>query len=229
MKPANRVAGATPRGAAGRPPLPGTGEEAADAVLFRRIPSGTVLWRMHRADKDALFYGDHAVDFRFNDPGPGATHPHAPGVYDASLPDAGAYGVCYFGFSPEAAFVETFLRRPARRDLALSEIDSRRLTLVRTSRELRLIQLDGPGLNRARVDGSVVSGADYALSRTVSRLVWRRGDAPDGLLYTARHDNHLYVVAMFDRAQPFLRAEAPQPIGDDLLSDLIRRYRFTLL
>jgi hypothetical protein len=216
-------------GTGARPDLPGVEEEAGDGLLFRRIAAGTVLWRIHRAGQGAIFFGDAAIDYRFNDPGPGASHPEAPGPYDSSAPDEGAYGVCYLGFSSETAFVETFLRRPARRDIARAEIDARRLTPVRASRDLRLVQLDGPGLRRARVDGAVVGGRDYALSRAVSRLLWRRGDAPDGILYAARHDNHLYAAAVFDRAETSLAAGSPGTIGDDLLRELIGRYRFGLL
>ena len=99
-----------------RPGLPGSGEAAADSLLFRRIPAGSVLWRVHRADRDPVFYGDSTVDYRFNDPGPGATHPAAPATHVESSPDAGAYGVWYLGFTPAGAFVETFLRRAARHD-----------------------------------------------------------------------------------------------------------------
>jgi hypothetical protein len=198
-------------------------------VLFRRIAAGAVLWRIHRADQDAMFYGGEDVNYRFNDPGAGAAHPDTPSPYGDSEWDEGAYGVCYLGLSPATAFVETFLRRPARRDLALAEIEARRLTPVRVRRELRLVQLDGEGLRRAGVDATVVSGSDYALSRAVSRLLWRRGDAPDGVLYAARHDNHLYAAAVFDRARASLKARAPEPISDDLLRQLIRRYQFGLL
>ncbi|HLM67052.1 MAG TPA: RES domain-containing protein, partial [Longimicrobium sp.] len=109
------------------------------------------------------------------------------------------------------------------------EIDARRLTPLRTVRELRLVQLDGPGLNRAGVDGAVVNGNDYALSRAVSRLLWRRADQPDGILYPARHDNHLYAAAIFDRAQAALAPGPAEPIDDELLRRLIQRYRFGLL
>lgn len=209
--------------------VPGSKFESSDSLLFRRIAAGTVLWRIHRADQGAVFYGDQSVDYRFNDPGPGAIHPQAPPAYVPSGANTGAYGVWYLGFSPEAAFVETFLRRPARRDLARSEIDARRLTAVRVVRDVVLVQLDGPGLNRAGVDAAVVSGADYDLSRTVSRLLWRRGDAPCGILYAARHDNHLYAAAIFDRARTSLVAEPAGPIGDALLRELIGRYHFRLL
>lgn len=184
---------------------------------------------MHHRNQGPVHYGDQSVSFRFNDPGPDATHPHAPPPYDGSNPDTGAYGVWYLAFSREAAFVETFLRRPARRDVARAEIDVRRLTTVRAVRDLMLVQLDGPGLNRARVDGAVVSGTDYGLSRSVSRLLWRRADAPDGILYATRHDNHLYAAAVFDRARAALVAESAEPVDDDLLRELIRRYHFKLV
>ena len=209
--------------------LPCDESEASDGLLLRRVGIGAVLWRIHRREQGAVFYGDGSIDYRFNDPGPGATHPQAPPAYGGAVHDSGAFGVCYLGFSPETAFVETFLRRPARRDLARKEIDARRLTPLRTVRELRLVQLDGPGLNRAGVDGAVVNGNDYALSRAVSRLLWRRADQPDGILYPARHDNHLYAAAIFDRAQAALAPGPAEPIDDELLRRLIQRYRFGLL
>lgn len=222
--------GAEPPDASGeRPPLPGTGKEAGDGLLIREIPVGTALWRIHQSTRPALYYGDSSVDFRFNDPGPGARHPRAPTPYAGSRRDRGTYGVCYFGFTPAAAFVETFLRRPARRDLARAEIDARRLTPVRTTRELRLVQMDGAGLARAHVDAAVVNGGDYVLSRAVSRLLWRRGDAPDGIVYAARHDNHAYAAAVFDRARTALTVGVAEPIGDHLLRWMLARYRFDLL
>jgi hypothetical protein len=212
-----------------RPPLPGTGEEAGDGLLIREIPLGTALWRIHHSTRPELHFGDSSVDFRFNDPGAGARHPRAPAPYAGSRRDRGTYGVCYLGLTPAAAFAETFLRRPARRDLARSEIDTRRLTPVRTTREMRLVQLDGAGLARAHVEAAVVNGGDYVLSRTVSRLLWRRGDAPDGIVYAARHDNHLYAAAVFDRARTAFTVGVAKPIGDDLLRDMIGRYRFNLV
>jgi hypothetical protein len=222
--------GAEPPDASGeRAPLPGTGGEARDGLLIRELPVGTALWRIHGPTRPVLHYGNSSVDFRFNDPGPGARHPSAPAPYSGSRRDRGTYGVCYFGFTRVAAFVETFLRRPARRDLARSEVDARRLTPVRTTRELRLVQLDGAGLARARVEAAVVNGGDYVLSRVVSRLLWRRGDAPDGIVYAARHDNHLYAAAIFDRARTALTVGGAELIADDLLREMVGRYRFNLV
>jgi len=209
---------------------PGPDEETADGLLVRRVVPGTRWHRIHRSDNGAIWFGGADVDYRFNDPRPGAAHPRAPAPYAGSAPDAGAYAVCYLGVSPEAAFVETFLRRPTRHDIARSELAARRISAVHVGRDLRLVILDGSGLFRAGVSADAVHGADYAYSRTVSRLLWRHPAAFDGIEYAARHDNHQYAVALFDRAGDAITLDRSDPLdAPDQLRAWRRRYRFTLL
>lgn len=207
-------------------------EETADGLLVFRTRAGSRWYRVHRAEHDPLWFGDATVGFRFNDPGPGATHPDAPGPYAGSAPDANGFGVWYAGATPEAAFAETFLRRPARRAVAASELAIRRLTTTTLARDLRLALLDGAGLGRAGVAAEVVHGPEgqYALSRVVARALWRHPAALDGIAYTARHDTGQFAAAVFDHARDAIVLRGTAALdAEPLLRALLTRYRFTLL
>lgn len=127
--------------------------------------------------------------------------------------------MCYLGTTPEAAFVETFLRRqgrPGRKDVGLADRDARRLATVSLGAALRLVDLRGPGLARAHVDAGVATRRDYALPQAVARVVWRHPDRYAGILYHARHDPSCYAVALFDRARGALAVTHTERLDDDL-------------
>lgn len=196
--------------------------------LIAEIPAGTAWYRLYPlqvagvAVVDPLWFGPGAGQppaWRFDDPGPGVAHPGAPAPAADALPDVGHFDVCYFGTTPEAAFVETFLRRrgrPGRKDVGLADRDARRLATVHVSAPLRLVDLRGPGLARAHLDASVATVRDYRLPQAVARVVWRHPGRYAGIVYHARHDPSCHAVALFDRTRATLAVTRIERLDDDL-------------
>jgi hypothetical protein len=207
-----------------------------DGLVARRVAAGTSWYRLHRAALAPLYFGGANVGLRFNDPGPGAAHPLAPPPPTGAAPDAGGYRVCYFGRSPEAAFVEVFFRRLPSVAVAWSELAARALVEVRLARDVTLVCLAGPGLLRLGVSADVVAGRDYAPAQAVARGLWRHPARFDGLEYPTRHDTGERSVALFDRAADavppgaapagaVVRSTTLDPRGP-LVAAWIRRYAF---
>lgn len=202
-----------------------------DGLIARRVAAGTSWFRLHRAALGPLYFGGPNPGLRFNDPGPGAAHPLAPPAPPGAAPDASSYRVCYFGRSPETAFVEVFFRRLPSVAVAWSELAARALAEVRLAREVTLVCLAGPGLLRLGVSADVVAGRDYAPAQAVARGLWRHPARFDGLEYPTRHDTGERSVALFDRAQDAVPADAVvhaaalDPRGP-LVAAGIRRYGF---
>jgi hypothetical protein len=169
------------------------------------------LWRIHRAENPALWYG----------PAVGET---PRGRFDA--PDA-EYRICYLGGSPAAAFVETMLRGRRHRLITRATLQARVITRVDALRPLRLAQLDGIGLAMMGVGGDTVHDADYAASRRLALAAFRRDPRIDGLRYRSRWDDDCFCVAVFDRAGGAVNAK---PEGERLdraavIRTSIERYR----
>lgn len=206
----------------------------ADGLIARRVPASTAWFRLHRTALGPLHFGGPHPGLRFNDPGAGSTHPLAPAVVADAAPDAGRYGVCYFGATPEAAFVELFFRRLPSVAVAWSELAARTITEVRLARAVVLACLSGPGLLRLRVSADIVTGRDYGPAQVVARGLWRHPAGFDGIEYPTRHDTSERSVALFDRAAAAVPPTAIaasavlSPTGPHVAA-WARRYRFPVL
>lgn len=202
-----------------------------DGLIARRVPVGTSWYRLHRTVLGPIHFGGPNPGLRFNDPGPGATHPLAPALAAGSAPDGGTYGVCYLGASPEAAFVEVFFRRLPSVAVAWSELAARSIVEVRLACEVVVACLSGPGLLRLGASADLVAGRDYAPAQVVARGLWRHPARFDGLEYPTRHDTAERSIALFDRGASAVPPEAITtttvlgPAGA-LVEGWIRRYRF---
>jgi RES domain-containing protein len=189
----------------GLPPLPPVDFES------RALPSvawepGKVLFRIHRADHDPLWFGKSG-DNRWDAPG-------------------GEYGVLYTGTDLIAAFAETFLR-----NLGAPPLISRRLLADRQISQmvprgpLSVVDLTGPGLARIGATAAVIHG-EYSRTQAWSLAMWSHPEAPDGLLYQARHDPSVHCLALFDRRHVSLEVRTTEPIDADIgrLGALLDRY-----
>jgi hypothetical protein len=207
---------------------PRSTDAAEPDYLIADVAVGTVWYRLYPVslpgvpDVSPLWFGPGAGKppaWRFDDPGPGSTHPEAPALAERAARDAGRFDVCYLATTPEAAFVETFLRRSGRagrKDVDRADRDARRLATARVTAPLRLADLRGPGLARAHLDAGVTTTRDYALPQCVARVVWRHPERLDGLVYHARHDPAGHAVALFDRARDALTVTQVERLDDDM-------------
>lgn len=154
-------------------------------------PANRPLWRIHRAERDALWFGPE--------------HGEAPrNRFDAPH---GEYRICYLGGSPAAAFVETLLRGRRRRVVARATLRGRMISEIHLDRALRIARLDGPGMVSLGVGSDTIHGADYTVSRRLALEAYRQESGIDGLRYRSRWDDDCFCVALFDRAASAVTVE----------------------
>jgi hypothetical protein len=161
------------------PPPPG--DLARRDPLIIEISEGTLLHRFYTATYEPVYF-DRGRTGRFN------------------APD-GSYGLLYAAMSPVGAFVETFLREPGRTLLPADLLARKSYIQLRVLRTLRLVKLGGPGLARVGATAEVVHGGlPYDVPQAWSAALNGHASTPDGIAYTARHDDEASCCALFERA-----------------------------
>jgi len=187
------------------------------ALPLEPVPRGTRWIRFYRAGKAPLRFGPQPgrpPTWRFDDP-------------------SGRYRVLYLGQSDAAAFAETFLRELRLPIIAKQDLAKYRRAMVELQSEVRLVRFYGPYLTPLGATAEVTHcpGSLYQLPRAWSRSLWGHPEQPDGILYTARHDETVLCIALFDRAAGAL---ASNPVTGnlldypDVLGAVLRRYQVGL-
>lgn len=191
--------------------------DIADRLSVRTLRAGGTLHRAHAVSAGMIFFG----------PGAG----NAP-RYRFDSPD-GSYGVCYLGLSEEAAFVEGVLHQPLpRRVFSEASLAARAIATVRIEENIRAVRLYGRFLIGNGADAAVVHGDDYAgRSQPWSNAIHAHRDLVDGIIYSARHDDSVQALALFERAAHKIRPGSSHPLsGFDLRTlRLLDRYGVGLL
>lgn len=168
--------------------------------------------RLCRADRDPVHFGASGG-----------------GRFDA--PD-GSYGVLYIAEDAHGAFIETFGRQTGIAYIVRSELRLRSLGVIEATRSLRLVDLTGHGLARLSADGRLTTGA-HATSQTWAAALSTHQDAPDGVLYRARHDPSRLCAAVFNRVAEHIRWASLGTLADPrhsaLLADILTTYAFGLV
>lgn len=180
-------------------------------LLIRKFPGS---WcRIHRAANAPLYFGKSGAN-RFDAP-------------------AGEFGVLYLGRDAHGAFIETFGHATGTRLVTETELRARELSVVSTSRELRLVDLRGAGLARMGADAELTIGTDYDLAHRWVLAIYNHPRQPDGIVYRARHDPDRVSAAIFDRASPVLTVQSTGSMLDakhaGLLADILDIYKFGLV
>lgn len=152
-----------------------------------------VLWRVHLRNHDALWFG-RTRKYRFDAPW-------------------GEFGVCYFGVSLGVPILETLVRGKRVPVIPRAELEARAASSFAPREELRLLQLEGPGLPSFGLSAHEVTGPDYTDCRDLVLRAWRQHADLDGVQYRSRWDNSL-CWALFDRAETKLRRFHGQWLGD---------------
>ena len=200
-----------PRGTSGRAPLPPP-RRAATSLPIDLVAAGTPLFRIHRFDRDPLFFG----------PGKGTAATYR---FDSLI---GAFGVLYVGLSLGVAVVETLLRNPARRLVAWSDLAERASCVVTSARVLRIVRLHGTGLQAV--------GCDHAIS--TGPCLWRLGGCAlgafghaDGIGYQSRHDPGEICLALFERPDLRLQTSESAPLIQQLptIAAIFSAYRKSIV
>src|SRR5262249_43966467 len=82
----------------------------------------------------------------------------------------------------------------------LDEVLARARARLRVTRDLRLVNLHGAGLARLGATAEVVHGGlPYDVPQAWSKALYGHPLVPDGIAYTARHDDTAFCYALFDR------------------------------
>ena len=160
-----------------------------DEVDTPPIASGATLARIHWASTVEPFFGPEPGSppkCRFDDP-------------------QGKFRVCYLGMNETSSLAETFLHTPRRRIITLEALGERKLSFFRVTRDLRLLQLHGGCLTQVGCTAQITSSPEpYDDPQLFGREVWEHSDQVDGIQWRCRHDNGLFAVALFDRAESAL-------------------------
>ena len=163
------------------------------------IPAGTPLWRIHRRAHGPVWFG----------PAPGDPPTHR---FDAP---GGEYRACYFGDSPEVAFVETVVRGNSARVVPLSDLRARCATPVPLARDLRVVRLHSDGLVRLALPADVPHAVPYDRCQALALELWGHADGLDGIEYRSRWDDGRLCLALLDRASGALGPAGPSVALDD--------------
>lgn len=183
--------------------------EDFDRRVLHVVRRGGPWNRFHDKDYSPLYFGK-ARKYRFDDP-------------------AGEYGVMYVAEDEFGAFAETFLRDPKLTLIAEEELARRRLSVIRATGPMTLVDVMGKGLQHAGVTGDV-STAPHQEVQPLSRAIYEHPSRPDGIRYRVRHDLSRVGIAVFDRAVPAVelsyedRGSLLDPSSQDLLGRLLDEY-----
>jgi len=173
-------------------------------------------WRIHTATRSALYWG---------------LDPPRQSSERWDSPDR-SYGVLYVGHDEFAAFIETLGQNTGIRIIQTADLATRRLSRIVVSRPLDLVPVTGQYLAQMGVDSRLFA-ADHAIAQQWSEAIYRHPQAPDGVLYPARHDQTRLCAALFDRVQSAVSAISGGRLDDrtneGLLGKLLAEYKFGLL
>ena len=177
------------------------------------IELGDVLYRTHRRDRSAVFFGRSGRN-RFDDP-------------------QGEYRVLYAARDPHGSFIETFGQATGNVSISTAGLAQNSLAL-NAQRRLRLLDLTGPGsLANIGADSRLFAG-EHNVAQSWSRAVYEHPYAAlDGIIYPARHDPNRSAMAIFDRA-PRIDVLDSIPWHDGgtlrpLLAEILDHYGFNLI
>lgn len=150
-----------------------------------KLAAGSLINRFHTA-KNTTIYFDRSASGRLNSPD-------------------GRYGVLYAAASERGAFAETFLRSAGRRQIDPGLLRRKGFVRLRVTRTLSLVELHGPGLAILGATAEVVHGGlPYDIPQAWSKAIHALPISPDGISYSARHDDAEICYAIFDRAASYV-------------------------
>lgn len=184
-----------------------------DRLPVRRIATGTVLHRAHTPPRPALYFG----------PSPGT-----PPTHRFHAPD-GSYRTCFIGLSEAAAFAEGVLHGPVPTAIVSpATLAARSIAELHVVETIRALPLYGRHLMRLGATATVTHGDDYALSQAWGKAIHAHPQEVDGIVYTSRHDDTTFSLALFDRAAHKVAEGSSHPLWPTDLRTLLLLDRYGL-
>ena len=147
-----------------------------------RVPVSRALWRVHRSQLDAFWYGPGAkATGRFDDPALG-------------------FGVLYLGSTPGVAVLETLVRGAARCVVDRKEWNARSIARVSLRAPLRVLQFEGKRLPEFGIGAERAHVGAYGECQELSARVHATLPEVDGIQFRSPWDQSRLCWALFDRA-----------------------------
>ena len=186
---------------------------AERSPLLYTLEEGTVVYRLYRADRDALYFG-RSGDNRFD------------------APD-GSFGVLYAGEDEYCCFIETCGQVTGVPSVSGAYLDQRHLAEMKVMESMKLIDLSASGgLARIGADGRLMDGS-HAVAQRWSAALRNHPTKPAGILYRARHDPAKLAFAIFQCPrnvfQTTSRGSLRDPHNVKLLGEILDHYKFGLI
>ncbi len=133
----------------------------------------TIFYRVHQAKYAPIYFGNSGGG-RFDTP----------------------EGIIYLGIDEYVAFRETIGRFSQYRLISSEELEKRRMSEVKSSRALSLVDLTGKGLTLLDADARLLTG-DYKIAQQWSKALQDHPNHPDGIYYRSRHDPSRFCLALY--------------------------------
>jgi hypothetical protein len=186
---------------------------ATRSPLLYKLEEATVIYRLHRADGDPIFFG-RTGDNRFD------------------APD-GSYGVLYAGEDEYCCFIETCGQVTGIPSVSGAYLDQRNLAEITLTESMNLIDLSASaGLARIGADGRLMDGS-HPIAQLWSAALRKHPTNPGGIVYRARHDPAKLAFAIFERSgdvfQVKSRGSLRDPSNLKLLGQILDHYQFGLI
>ncbi|WP_190818057.1 RES family NAD+ phosphorylase [Saccharopolyspora pogona] len=194
------------------------------------LPADTTLFRLH-------FRTRHAAEFKPAQAGKRSSG----GRFDGTAADP--FPTYYAGLHVTTALAEVLLRNlgfggNGQRLIRRAQIAERRLSALRTARELNLVSLlTAPDLAAVAQDSWLVDAeGEDAYARTQAWAAWIRSQAEwaDGLIWPSKRDTGNPALVLFgdrcgadglDGDEPELQIDLDTPIGEAWLGKMLAPYR----
>lgn len=139
------------------------------------------------------------------------------------------FGVMYLADDFGGAFAEVFGGSVRFRAVPLAALQGSLLSSLVATTPPQLVDLTGEGLLQVGADSRLFAGA-HARAQTWARALHDHPQAPDGLLYRARHDPARFSVALFDHFQSQVTVTKTGAILlEPELRAVMKRYAFGIM
>ncbi len=140
---------------------------------LKTLAAATIFYRVHQAKYNPIYFSSSGGG-RFDTP----------------------EGIIYLGIDEYAAFRETIGRFSKYRLISSEELEKRRMSEVKSSRALSLVDLTGKGLTLLDADARLLAG-DYKIAQQWSKALQDHPSNPDGIYYRSRHDPSRFCLALY--------------------------------
>jgi chromosome partitioning protein len=107
------------------------------------------------------------------------------------------YGVLYAGLDPFVAFREIFNLKSLRL-IDQESLERMCLSCFWLQRDLKLIDISGPGLTMIGADSRIITGSNFPLSQSWSQTLYEHRANVDGLYYRSCYDPSRFCVALYE-------------------------------